>query len=120
MSLLLFSIVKRSRLCLDTREDELFSQALSLSLKSDAEKKEKFKINCFRDMQDKLSCISLPKTGSLWYPDEYGLILMRPSLETLVSSVNFDLSVKAFCKGEISQLSISFLSDNLSDGLNRF
>ena len=99
---------KRSRLSFDSKEDELFSQGLSLSLKSDAEETQKFKINSFQDMQDKLAFPSLPKTWSLWYPDEYSLILMRPSLNNSCVEIDFylvikfDLSVQAFCNGAIS------------------
>ena len=68
-------------------------------------------------MQGKLSLISLPKTLSLWYPDEHSLIFMRPSLENssilvdVYLVVTFDLSIKAFCKNVIFPHSLSCLSD---------
>ena len=68
-------------------------------------------------MQGKLSFISLPKTWSLWNPDEHSFIFMRPSLENssilvdVYLVVTFDLSIKAFCKNVIFPHSLSCLSD---------
>ena len=98
------SAAKRSRRSLDSKDDEFLNQALTLSLRSDAEEKEGFKVSCFQEMQGKLSLISLPKTWSLWCPDEHSLIFMRPSLENssifvdVYLVVTFDLSIKVFCK----------------------
>ena len=66
---------KRKRLSLDSREEELLNQTLSLNLKSASEEKVKFKINTFQELQAKLSSISLFKLWPLWYPDEYSVIL---------------------------------------------
>ena len=90
---------------------------LQLSLKTDIEENEMFKITRFQDLQDKLSFISIPKTWSLWYTDEHSLIFMRPNLENsrilvdVYLLVKFDLSIKAFCKNETFPLSLSCLSD---------
>ena len=73
------SASKRSRLSLDEKDDELLSQAISLSLESDVEEKEKFKIQSFQDIQIKLHF--LPSTLSTCYPDEYTLIYMRPRID---------------------------------------
>ena len=68
-------------------------------------------------MQGKLSLISLPKTLSLWYPGEYSLIFMNPSLENssilvdVYLVVTFDLSIEAFCKNVIFPHSLGCLSD---------
>ena len=108
---------KRSRLSLDSKEDEFLNQALSLSLKSDTKEREKFKVACFEDIQAKLSFISLPKAWSLWYPVEHRLVFMRPNLENSCIMVDryllvqIDLSLKAFCNNEIFPLSQSCLSD---------
>ena len=56
------SATKRSRLSLEGKVDELLSQAISLSLESDVEEKEKFKIQSFQDIQTKLHF--LPSTLS--------------------------------------------------------
>ena len=48
---------KRSLLSLDSKEDEFLNQAMSLSLKSDTEEGEKFKLACFEDIQANLSFI---------------------------------------------------------------
>ena len=67
---------------------------------SESEKKEKFMINCFQDIQAKLTLLSIPKTWSLWYPDENSLIYMLPLLteHTIIVNthllVSFDLSVR--------------------------
>ena len=85
-------------------DNELLSQAISLSLESDVEEKEKFKIQSFQDIQTKLHF--LPSTLSTWYPDEYTLICMRPRIDkckiqiNTYLSVEFDLSIKAFHYGE--------------------
>ena len=71
------SAAKRSRRSLDSKDDEFLNQAWTLSVRSDAEEKERFKVTCFQEMQGKLSLISLPKTWSLWNPDEH-FIFMRP------------------------------------------
>ena len=53
--LVLFSMFyKLSHLSLDSKEDEFLNQALSLSLKSDIEEWEKFKVSCFEVIQAKL------------------------------------------------------------------
>ena len=111
------SAAKRSRRSLDSKDDEFLNQALTLSLRSDAEEKERFKVSCFQEMQDKLPLISLPKAWSLWYPEEHSLIFMRSNLENssilvdVYLVVTFDLSIKAFCKNEIFPHSLSCLSD---------
>ena len=98
------SATKRSRLSLEEKDDELLSQAISLSLESDVEEKEKFKIQSFQDIQTKLHF--LPSTLSTWYPEEYTLICMRPRIDkckiqiNTYLSVEFDLSIKAFHNGE--------------------
>ena len=109
------SAAKRSRRSLDSKD--YLNQALTLSLRSDAEEKERFKVSCSQEMQGKFSLIYLPKTWSLWYPDEHSLIFMRPSLENssilvdVYLVVTFDLSIKAFYKNVIFPHSLSCLSD---------
>ena len=70
---------KCSRLSLEEKDDELLSQAISLSLESDVEEKEKFKIQSLQDIQTKLHF--LPSTLSTWYPNEYTIISMRPRID---------------------------------------
>ena len=48
------STTKRSRLSLQSKDDELLSQALTLSLTSQTEENHKFFISNFQDLQDKL------------------------------------------------------------------
>ena len=108
---------KRKRLSLDSREEELLNQTLSLSLKSASEEKVKFKINTFQELQAKLSSISLFKLWPLWYPDEYSVIFMHPSLVDCTVRVDahllisHDLSVRAFHKGEFLPLSLCSICD---------
>ena len=47
------SAAKRSRPSLDSKDDEFLNQALTLSLRSEAEEKERFKVSCFQEMQGK-------------------------------------------------------------------
>ena len=96
---------------------------MTLSLKSEVEENERFKIQSFQELQDKLPFLSIHKTWSLWYPDECTLILMRPGfhdrkieVDTYLS-VEFDLSVKAYFKGEmfsISQVTLSAIRQLVS------
>ena len=102
--LLLYSLCHQTQPSLEGKVDELLSQAISLSLESDVEEKEKFKIQSFQDIQTKLHF--LPSTLSTWYPNEYTLICMRPRIDKCkiqihtYLSVEFDLSIKAFHNGE--------------------
>ena len=60
---------KRSRLSLESKDEELFSQALLLSLKSQTDENERFILSSFQDLQDKLSLISISNAWSFWYPN---------------------------------------------------
>ena len=108
---------KRSRLSLECKDDELLNQAVTLSLRSEVEEDERFKIQSFQELQDKLSFLSIHKTWSLWYPDESNLIIMRPGFHNrkievdAYLSVEFDLPVKAYFKGEMFSISQVTLSD---------
>ena len=78
--LLLYSLCHQTQPSLSGGKDnELLSQAISLSLESDVEEKKKFKIQSFQNIQTKLHF--LPSTLSTWYPDEYTLICMRPRID---------------------------------------
>ena len=100
------SATKRSRLSLDHKDDELLNQAVSLSLESGLEEQEKFKIQSFHDLRAKLPILSVYNDWSTWYPDEHTLIFMRPRIDNCRIEVNtyisveFDLSIKAYHKGE--------------------
>ena len=71
---------KCSRLTRECKDDELLSQAMSLSLISNNEENEKFLINTFQDLQDKLPFLSIYETWSYWYPNP-----SRIDLCTLIS-----------------------------------
>ena len=75
-------------------------------------------IKDFQDLQDKLPSLSLSKIWSIWYPNERTLVFMRPGFDNAVTIqvdvyliVEFDLSIKAYQKGEIFPLSKNFLND---------
>ena len=93
---------KRTSLSLEDKDDEPLYQAVKLSLESDVEENEKFKIHSFHDLQAKLPLLSIASIWSTWYPDEYTLICMRPRIDSCKNevntylSVNFDLSVKVY------------------------
>ena len=84
---------------------------------SESEGKEKFQINCFHDIQAKLTLLSIPKTWYLLYPDENSLIYMLPRLTEHIIIVNthllvsFYLSVRAFHNGETLPIPICSISD---------
>ena len=90
---------------------------MSLSLISNTEENEKFLINTFQDLQDKLSLLSIYETWSYWYPNPSRIVFMRPNLDTnntsidVYLSVEVDLFVKAYRKGEIFPISQMYLSD---------
>ena len=90
---------------------------MTLSLRSENEENESFVVKSFLDLQDKLPSLSIPKTWSLWYPDERTLIFMRPNLENckilvdVYLLVEFDLFIKANRKVENVSISQFFLRD---------
>ena len=100
-----------------SKDEEMFNEALTFSLASESEDKEKYQINCFQDIQAKLALLSIPKTWSLWYPDDHSLIYMLPLMtehNIIVNThllVSFDLSVRAYRNGEILPLPICSSSD---------
>ena len=102
---------KRSRLSRECNDDKLLNQALTLIFKSEVEENERFNIQSFQELQDKLYFLYIHKTWSLWYPDECTLIIMRPGFHNrnievdTYLSVEFDLSVKAYFKGEMFSIS---------------
>ena len=53
---------KPRRVSPTTKYEELFNQTLTLSMASESEEIEKFKINCFQDIQAKLTLLFIPKT----------------------------------------------------------
>ena len=90
---------------------------MNLSLTSNAEENDKFQISTMQDLQAKLPFLSISKTWSIWYPNPHTLIFMRPGLDNNSISVDtyllveFDLSVKAYHRGEILQISRISVSD---------
>ena len=54
------STSKRTRLSFETKEEEMMNQALQMSLITESEEKEKYKISNLQDLKDKLCLISLP------------------------------------------------------------
>ena len=59
------SATKSSRPSRDSKDDELFNQALTLSLRSENKENERFVVKSFLDLQDKLPSLSIPKTWLL-------------------------------------------------------
>ena len=108
---------KRRRVSPTSKDEEMFNEALTLSLASESEEKEKFQFYCFQDIQAKLPLLSIPKTWSLWYPNDQSLIYMLPLLtehNIIVNThilVSFDLPVRAYRNGEILPLPICSISD---------
>ena len=108
---------KRRRVSPTSKDEEMFNEALALSLASESEEKEKYQFYCFQDIQAKLPLLSIPKTWSLWYPDDHSLIYMLPLLtehNIIVNThilVSFELPVRAYRNGEILPLPICSISD---------
>ena len=108
---------KRSRLSIESKREELFSQALHLSLKSNIDESERFILRSFQDLQAKLPLISISNVWSYWYPNPNSLIFMRPRLDNnkilvnIYLTVEIDLSIRAYRNGEVFQLSLISVSD---------
>ena len=103
---------KRTRLSLEDKDDEPLYQAVKLSLESEVDENEKFKIHSFHDLQAKLTLHSIASICCTWYPDEYTLIFMRPRVDRCkieviaYLSVNFDLPVRVYHNGVNLQTSL--------------
>ena len=69
---------KRSRLSLESKDDELFSQAMSLSLITNAEENKKFLIYTFQDLQDKLPLLSIYKNMVILVSESKYIIIYAP------------------------------------------
>ena len=97
------------------KDDELLYQAVSLSLEAEVEENEKFRIQNLHDLQAKLHFISIANIWSTWCPDEYTLIFLRPRIDSSKIQVNtylsieFDLSLKAYHNGNISNFFCNFM-----------
>ena len=88
---------KRRRVSPTSKDEEMFNEALILSLASESEEKEKYQMYCFQDIQAKLPLLSIPKTWSLWYPDDHSLIYMLALLTEHNIIVNTHIIVVLFC-----------------------
>ena len=55
---------KRRRVSPTSKYEEMFNEALALSLASESEEKEKYQFYCFQDIQAKLPLLSIPQTWS--------------------------------------------------------
>ena len=86
-------------------------------LSSEREEKEKFKVNSFQDMQDKLSLLSITKYGHYGIPMNIWYNLYAPCLveHNIIANtyllVSFDLSFRAFNSGEILPHSFCSIGD---------
>ena len=115
---------KRRRVSPTSKDEEMFNEALTLGLASENEEKEKYQFYCFQDIQAKLPLLSIPKTWSLWYPDDHSLIYMLPLLtehNIIVNThilVSFDLPVRAYRNGEFYHF--QFAQSAIYDTLNQF
>ena len=61
------SKTKRTRLSHDSKEEELLNRTIQMSLVTDTEETDKYKITTLQDLKDKLTLISLPNVWLVWY-----------------------------------------------------
>ena len=81
---------KRTRFSFDSREEELLNQALSLSLKSEKDDKEKYIVNSLQDVKHKLNLISLPKNWLFWFSSHNFIRFILPKM------INLNISVAVY------------------------
>ena len=99
------SRIKSSRLTRESKDDEVLSEAMNLSLISNTEENKKFLINTFQVLQDKLPLSLLKKHGHTGIRIQVELyVCALTSILTIfllmLARVEVDLSVKAYRKGE--------------------
>ena len=62
-------LIKRTRLSY-FKEEDLLNQATSLSLRSENEEMEKFRVDCIQKIRDKLALITIPTNWLVWVPTD--------------------------------------------------
>ena len=74
------STTKRTRLSYESKEEQMFNQAVQLSLKSDNENKLKYTIGNLQDLKDKLTYVALPDNWLVWHNGNDSMRFIRPNL----------------------------------------
>ena len=70
---------KPARLTYESKEQELFDEAVRASIAEQIAEEEKFKLRDFKDLIEKLLSLSLPDNCIQWYSDKDTLQLIRLS-----------------------------------------
>ena len=64
-----------------SKEEDLLNQATSLSLRSESEEMEKFRVGCIQEIRDKLALITIQTNWLVWVPTD-NCVKILPSEET--------------------------------------
>ena len=67
----------------DSKEEQMFNQAVQLSLQSDSEGKLKYAIGNLQDLKARLTCVSLPDNWLVWHNGDVN-IFRRPTFLTIL------------------------------------
>ena len=111
------STTKRTRLSYESKEEQMFNQAVQLSLKSDNENTLKYTIGNLQDLKDKLTCVALPDNWLVWHNGNDSMRFIRPNLlDNTISvdiylEVNSFLSVSAWFHGQAISTSLNSIND---------
>ena len=108
---------KRTRLSFDSKEEELMNKTIQMSLISETEETQKYKIKTLQDLKDKLILISLPNNWLVWHRDNLCTTFIHPSMtERNISvdmylEINCFLSATAFLNGQNISISANSITD---------
>ena len=98
--------MKRPRLSYDSTKEELLNRTLQMSLVSETEVTDRYKIKTLQDLNDKLTLISLPSDWLVWYRDNLTTFILPSLRERNISidlylEINCFLSTDAYANGKV-------------------
>ena len=100
----------------DSKEEELLNRTLQMSLVSETEETDRYKIKTLQNLNYKLTLISLPSDWLVWYRDNLTTFIL-PSLRDrnisidLYLGINCFLSTNAHANGQSISISANLISD---------
>ena len=102
---------------LTPKEEDLLNQATSLSMRSESEEMEKFRVGCIQEIRDKLALITIPTNWLVWVPTDNYVRFSLPKMENhniradVPLEINSFLSVNGYIYGESISLSLISITD---------
>ena len=100
------STPKPARLTYETKEQELFDEALKLSIAEQITEIAKYRSRDFENLKEKLVSVNLPDNWVHWYSDECTVHFIKPSLSGQILSIDSSVSIyrlltaKVFLEGK--------------------